>query len=225
MSATGDDPRADDPQAPGTSPDFDPTQSMELAWRGQGGDAGAVNELFTRYIPRMRRVVNIKVGSLRTLVDPEEVLQLTLIAANQRLPSLEVRTPSSIYQWLAKIAENTIKDRVEYARAQKRDPARERRIRTVEDSSDSTDSTIVVPSTEPTASQELSLKELEQQRDACLARIEPPDYREVILMADFYESDWETIRAKLGRSSVQAVRELHKRATERLRELLTKVRG
>lgn len=215
----------EEPESPGVPSAFDPTRSMELAWQGQRGDADAVNELFTRYIPRMRRVVNIKVGSRRTLVDPEDVLQLTLLAAAQRFPTLEVRTPSSIYQWLAKIAENTIKDRLEHAQAQKRDPARERRVRTCEESSDSNDSTIVVPSTEPTASQELSLKELEQQIDACLEALEPPDYKEVILMADFYESDWETIRVKLGRKTVMAVQELHKRATERLRERLAKYRG
>ena len=55
----------------------DPTRSMELLWQGQRGDASAVNELFGRYMPRMRRVVRIKVsGSLRTRLDPEDVLRL-----------------------------------------------------------------------------------------------------------------------------------------------------
>jgi len=212
-------------ESPGVPPEFDPTRSMELAWQGQSGDAAAVNELFKRYIPRMERVVRIKVGSWRTRIDPDDVLQETLLVATRRFHELDVRTPSSIYQWLAKIAEYTLKDRLAHDGAQKRDPARERRVRTNEDSSVSTDSTIVVVSTEPTPSQELSRKELEEQVDACVEALEPPDYREVILMADYYECDWETIRLKLVRPSVQAVKELHKRATERLREGLRRLQG
>lgn len=211
--------------SPGVPPEFDPTRSMELAWQGQSGNAAAVNELFARYIPRMKRVVRIKVGSWRTRFDPEDVLRDTLLVATRRFHELDVRTPSSIYQWLAKIAEYTLKDRLAHEGAQKRDPAREQRARPLEDSSVSTHSTIVALSTEPTPSQELSRKELEEQVDACVEALGPPDYREVILMADYYECDWETIRVRLGRPSVQAVKELHKRATERLRERLGRLRG
>src|SRR5262245_34351466 len=60
-----------EPGVPGS--DFDMTRSMWLAWQGQRGDTGAVNELLTRYIPRMRRVVSIKVGWRHARIDPEDV--------------------------------------------------------------------------------------------------------------------------------------------------------
>ncbi len=198
---------------------LDPTKSMELVWQGQRGDAAAVNELFGRYIPRMRRVLRIKIsGWLRTQVDQEDVLQETLIVAVRKLPELEVRTPSSILQWLAKIADFQIKARLEYLRAEKRDPARERRLKTDESSVDSSVSGIIVPFQGPTPSQYYARAELEELIDTHLVQLEPPDYREVILMRDYYECDWESIRESLKRPTIEAVQDVYHRAHQRLRE-------
>ena len=197
----------------------DPTRSMELLWQGQRGDASAVNELFGRYMPRMRRVVRIKVsGSLRTRLDPEDVLQETMMIAVRKLSELEVRTPSSIMQWLAKIADYQIKNKLDYLRAEKRDSARERRLKTDDASTDSSVSGIVVPFQGPTPSQYYARTELEGLIDSQLEQLDPPDYREVILMRDYYELDWEAIRESLGRPSAEAVQDLYHRAHKRLRE-------
>jgi len=202
----------------------DPTRSMELVWQGQKGDLGAVNELLARYIPRMRRVLNIKIPrSLRSRIDPEDVLQETLIVATRRLNELEIRTPSSILQWMAKIGDYQIKNRLEYLRAEKRDTGRERHLRGGdEDSSDSSASGVVVPFLGPSPSQFVARQELEQKIDEHIQALEPPEYREVLLMRDYYEADWETIRAELGRRNVSAVQDLYHRAHKRLRERLEK---
>ena len=54
--------------------------------------------------------------------------------------------------------------------------------------------------------------------DSQLEQLDPPDYREVILMRDYYELDWEAIRESLGRPSAEAVQDLYHRAHKRLRE-------
>ena len=201
----------------------DPTQSMELAWQGQRGDAQAVNDLFARYIPRMRRVLNIKIGRWqRSSVDPEDVLQETLIVATRRLPELEVRSHSSILQWLSKIADFEIKNRVEYLKAEKRDPARERRIRSDEDSMDTSDLGVLVPFAGPSPSQFVERSEFERCIDACVETLDPPDYREVILMRDYYDADWEAIRVAMERPTLKAAQDLYARARERLKERLAK---
>jgi RNA polymerase sigma factor (sigma-70 family) len=199
----------------------DPTRSMELAWQGQRGNAGAVNELLTRYIPRLRRILWIKIAATqRAAVDPEDVLQETLIVATRRLGELEIRTPYSILQWLSKIADYEIKNRLEYLHAQKRDPGRELRMRTDSDSSDS--SGVVVPSEDPTPSQDFARSEMEGLIDLHVKQLEPADYREVILLRDYYEADWERIRTILGRPSVEAVQDLYHRAQKRLREQISR---
>ena len=199
----------------------DPTHSMELVWQGQRGNAGAVNELFTRYIPRLRRILCIKINSAqRAAVVPDDVLQETLIVASRRLNELELRTPSSILQWLSKIADYEIKNRLEYLHAQKRDPSRELRMRSDSDSEDQVG--VVVPSEDPTPSQSFARSEMEDLVDMHLKQLEPADYREVILLRDYYEADWEKIRSILDRPSIEAVQDLYKRAEKKLRERIGK---
>jgi RNA polymerase sigma factor (sigma-70 family) len=202
---------------------LDPTRSMELVWQGQRGDPGAVNELLTRYIPRIRRVIHIKITrSLRSRIDPDDALQETLMVATRRLNDLEIRTPSSILQWMAKISDFVIKGRLEYLNAEKRSAGRERHLRLDEDSTDSSASGIVLPFQGPSPTQFCVRNELEERIDAEIQALEPPEYREVILMRDYYEADWESIRAELGRVSADAVQDLYHRAHKRLKERLAK---
>jgi RNA polymerase sigma factor (sigma-70 family) len=210
--------KAGEPSGPPGLEGIDPTKSMMLAWQGQRGDAVAVNELLTRYMRRMLRVIRIKLGPWhRARIDPEDVLQETMMVATRRLPELQVRTPASIYQWLAKIADFKIKEQQGYLGAEKRDPAREQHVR---DETDSSDSGIVVASAGPSPSQFLARGELEQRIDRCVEALVPSDFREVILMREYYEADWETIRVQLGRPSIAAVKDLHDRARKRLGERL-----
>jgi DNA-directed RNA polymerase specialized sigma24 family protein len=198
---------------------FDPRDSVELVRHGQHGDAGAVNELLKRYMPRMQRVIGLLLCPWqRARIDPDDVLQETLIVATRRLPELEVRTSSGIHRWLARIVAFKIQEQLEYLGAAKRDPACERRIRA--DEWDPTETGVVVPFAGPTPSELLARRELDEQVDEHVASLEPPDFRAVILMRDYDEADWEEIRVKLGRPSIAAVRDLHERARKRLAERL-----
>jgi len=209
------------PEPPDTR--FDPTQSMELVWQGQRGDAGAVNELFTRYSPRLRRIVNVRIPiGEQYQVDPDDIVQETLIVANRRLSELQVRTPYSIINWLAKIADYKISDRREFLRAERRNPAKEQRICQSDESEDS--SGIRLSSTDPTPSQEFVRNEEEELMDQQMQLLEPADYREVILLRDYFDADWETIRCKLGRPTIDSVKELHQRAHKRLKQRMSKFR-
>jgi len=203
---------------------IDPTASVDLVRHGQHGDAGAVNELFVRYIPRVRRILSIKIAPrLRPVVDPDDVLQETLIVATRRLPELEVRTRSSILQWLAKIAEYQIKNRLEYVHAQKRDLVRETPLGDEADSEDRP--AAFVQATDPTPSQIYAREEMERLIDDQLHQLQPPEYREVIFLHDYCECDWEQIRESMDRPSQAAVQDLYHRAMKRLRERVGRILG
>jgi len=200
---------------------FDPTQSMELVWQGQKGDADAVNELFVRYIPRLRRYLNVRIpAGQRCYVDPEDVLQETLIVATRRLPELELRSPASIMQWLSKIAEHKISERREYLRAERRSPERERPIGVGVDSEELCG--LQLPSHDPTPSQFFARNEMEQLMDQQLCELEPEEYRGVILQRDYLDADWETIRAHFGRPTIEAAQDLYHRAHKRWHERISR---
>lgn len=200
---------------------LDLTRSMELVRQGQRGDAGAVNELLTRYIPRLRRILAVKIApAQRAAIDPDDVLQETLIVATQRLGGFEAHSAGSLLHWLAKIADNQIKSRLEYLHAEKRDAGRERRLGAEADSTAGPG--IAVPSTDPSPSQVYAREELEKLVDRELQQLEPPDYRDVILLRDYCESEWEHIRTVLRRPTLGAVQDLYHRAHARLRERLAR---
>jgi RNA polymerase sigma factor (sigma-70 family) len=170
-------------------------------------------------MPRMHRIIRLMLCPWqRVRIDPDDVLQETLIVATRRLPGLKARTAGGIHRWLARIVAFKIKEQLQYLGAAKRDPARERRIRA--DERDSTDTGMVVASAGPTPSEILERKELDQHVDRYVESLEPPDFRAVIVMRDYQEADWEEIRRELGRPSIAAVKDLHQRARKRLAERL-----
>lgn len=208
----------------GSPQPFDGSASVDLLRQGQTGDRGAVNELLTRYIPRLARILRVKIPpGLRARVEPDDVLQETLIVATRRLDELEVRTSAGLLQWLAKIAEFEIKNRLEYLRAQKRAPDRERALDGGTSSCGRPAAALAAP--DPSPSQAMARAEMEQLVDRELQVLEPPDYREVILLRDYYEYDWEQVRAALRRPSAAAVQDLYRRAMTRLRERVGRVIG
>lgn len=217
-AASGEDEEPDDALPP---PDL--AASVDLVRLGQKGSSRAVNELFMRYIPRLQRILRIKIpAGLRAQVDADDVLQETLIVATRRLPELEVRTSASLLQWLAKIAEFEIKNRLEYLRAQKRDVARERIL---DNGSSDERPELFIPGTDPTPSQDLARVELEQLVDRELQALEPAEYREVIVLRDYCEYDWEPLREALQRPTVAAVQDLYRRALKRLKERVERAGG
>ena len=62
--------------------------------------------------------------------------------------------------------------------------------------------------------------ELEELVDECIHELDPDAYREVVLLRDYYEADWETVCEKLDRPTIGAAQELYRRAQIRLAKLL-----
>lgn len=195
---------------------LDLTRSMELVQAYQAGDAEALNDLFRRYEARLRRIVRIKMGpKLRRFFEPDDVMQDVFVVAIKQVEKMELRSHASILQLLSKIALNQLRDKADYANAQQRDPARERRLDGNSQDEDS-NSGLVLPHTGPSPSQIVRHKEMEEIIDEELERLEPADYREVILQREYFDEDWPAIAESLERPTVAAVQELYRRAKMKL---------
>jgi DNA-directed RNA polymerase specialized sigma24 family protein len=199
----------------------DLSSSMLLVRQVRRGMKGAIDELLQRYQARMRRIIAIKMGaSLRRQLDVDDILQEVFLIAFQKIDGLELRSKASILQWMAKIAENVVHSKVGYFSAQKRSAGKEIPLHELTASSDVTGIQISAPGTTPPQGAARSeLQELVDRRVECL---EPANYREAILLRDYQEHEWEEIRVLLGRPTVAAAQELHRRAHLKLLEQLLK---
>lgn len=189
------------------------TQSIDLVRRAQEGDRQAVDRLIERYYDRVRPIVRARMGPLlRERVDSVDILQETFLDAVRLLDRFEVRSESSLIRWLAKIAENRIREAVQKMLAAKRDPARQERF-------DRLTSTAGVGA-EPLAkgaspSVQVAGDEAKERFQACLELL-PEHYREAILLRDFAGASWDEVAEALGKPSAGAARMLHARALAEL---------
>jgi len=199
----------------GAGPLPDLSRSIELVQLIQGGETGACGELFERYRPRLLRIVRMRLGEqLRRHMDEEDVVQEAFLIAAQKIGEFELRSHASILHWLARIAENQIRQKRGHYERAKRDADREVEMRPLNEGSPG----FPVAAKELSPSQKAIRAEFEDLLDSYVAELDPPEYREVILLRDYYEEDWEEVRSRLDKASVAAAQELYRRAYHKLRE-------
>ena len=72
-----------------------------LEGRASSGDETALGELFARYRPRLRAMVQLRLDPrLRGRVDPSDVLQEAFLEASQRLTDYAARPTMPLFLWL-----------------------------------------------------------------------------------------------------------------------------
>lgn len=209
-------PEEPDPSPPEPLPEL--SRSIELVRQFHAGDPAACNELLARYRPRLLRIVRVKLGpGLRSLLDEEDVVQEALLVAATKLASFELRSHAGILNWLARIAENVIRQKREHHGAEKRAAGRAVPLQPGTGTAD-----LALAASGLSPSRQASRAELEALVDATVEELEPPEYRAVILQRDYYQEEWEEVRRALDRPTVAAAQELYRRAHQRLKERLRK---
>src|SRR6185295_15608464 len=86
--------------------------SVETLLRSaQAGNGQALADLFEAYQDRILRIARVRIGSrLATKVDPEDILQLSLVNAWRQLGTFDAGQAHRLIDWFAVIAENCIRD-------------------------------------------------------------------------------------------------------------------
>jgi len=85
----------------------------------QGAD-GALDALYRRCSAKLLPLIRLKMGrALRAEVESRDILQAVLLKSLTRLSQLQ--DPAAVMAWMARIAENEIRDRVDYQHRQRRD--------------------------------------------------------------------------------------------------------
>lgn len=168
----------------------------------------ATNELLGGCRRQLLAFIRTRLGpDLRRHLEPEDVLQITLMRAFQRLHQFRGESREGLLSWLARIAQNVIRDRADYLHSRCRDADR------------------TVPLGEALVSMtaevrsELSRLILSEEVGRVRKALESLDPRQqgVILLRTRDELSFQDIARRLGRSP-DACRMLLARAMARLSE-------
>lgn len=193
----------------------------QLLTKARAGDQDALVRLLEHLTPELRRRVASKMtGPWRTVVDEDDVLQVTFMEACTRLDKFTGGGAAGFLAWLSKLAENNRIDAVRALEGAKR-PAPSKRVGAAP-SPNTDDSTFALIEmlgvTSSTPSRQAAKGELARFLDLALATL-PAEYEKVIRLYDLDGKDVADVAQTLGRSE-GAVYMLRARAHERLREAL-----
>lgn len=186
--------------------------TTELIRRAQGGERPALGTLFARYYPRVQRIVRARMGTvLRSLEDPEDIVQNTFLVAIDKFDDFEIRENAALINWLARLAEHQIQNAVKRHRAMKRDHRREVVLAWIHDSMTSGKLALEPAVSEDGAATAAMQSEELEILEECMHALPGPQ-REVILLRTFAGGSWDWIAKELGRPTPAAARELFSRA-------------
>ncbi len=203
--------------APEHEPPPDFTQTIDLVQRAQGGDREAVQQLFSRYYERVRRIVRLRLGrALRTKLDSNDILQEVFVEALKGLGRFQMVNKGSFINWLARMAEHRIRDEADRFGAAKRDSAREVPILAWEDTS-GLDRGLTASGLAPPDGVERA-DEIRRLEDA-IEQL-PPEDRELVIWRVYADADWATVARETERASPDAARVAFSSTIKKLARLM-----
>ncbi|MBC7773735.1 MAG: sigma-70 family RNA polymerase sigma factor [Pyrinomonadaceae bacterium] len=189
-----------------------------LLLKAKSGDQDSLIKLLELLTPDLRRRIAPKMqGPWRTILDEDDVLQVTFMEACTRLDKFTGGGASGFLAWLTKLADNNRIDAIRALEGAKR-PGPSKRVGTPagEDSTMALVELLGVTSTTP--SRQAAKGEVGRYLDLALATL-PAEYEKVIRLYDLEGKEIAEVAEKLGRSE-GAVYMLRARAHERLRDAM-----
>ncbi|MFN0136020.1 MAG: RNA polymerase sigma factor [Phycisphaerae bacterium] len=179
------------------------------------GDTAAMAELLREHAATLRGQLSID-AKWQSIIDVDDVLQVTYLEAFLRIGSFADTGPGSLLAWLRRIADNNLRDAIKGLQRLKRPPPMRQAARGSDESAVELLDLLGVTTTSP--SRELATTEMKTALAGALAAL-PDDYARVIRLYDLEGRSIEETVASCGRSA-GAVHMLRARAHARLRELL-----
>jgi RNA polymerase sigma-70 factor (ECF subfamily) len=175
-------------------------ETTRLFLRARDGDQGAREALYERCARKLLPLIRLRMGpALRRELESRDVLQEVLLRTLGKLPQLD--EPRAVMAWLAKIAENDLRDRAAYHGRQRRDAAR--RVPLADEANE-------VPSRAREALSLALASEASDQLERALETL-PDAHRDVIVLRKLEELTFPEIAVRMHRSE-DACRMLFARA-------------
>jgi RNA polymerase sigma factor (sigma-70 family) len=204
-TGVGDTPLVDrQPGIPAAAPGLDST--LALVERAKAGDREALDHLFARCLPSLRRWASGRLPQwTRGLMDTDDLVQETVIRAVKRIDQFESRHEGALQAYLRQAIVNRIRDEV---RRTKRSP-----VETPLD--DNAADHAASPLEKAIGAEAL------ERYEAALARLRPEE-REAIVARVEMDGSYQEVAQALGKPSPDAARMAVSRALLRLAEEMSR---
>jgi RNA polymerase sigma-70 factor (ECF subfamily) len=192
---------------------MDSRPSKRLVAAAAAGDPEALDQLFARCLPRLRRLIALKAGTALRHGDLDDLVQEAYLEATRQFADYTYQGPDSFFRWLATVALHRLANLQRMAAAQKRDRRRERPLQ-------GDGSTMVPGAVQPAAAgpgpRTVSVgAEAQARLDQALASLSEAD-RDVITLARVQGLPLQEIAERMGRTK-NAVALLLSRALRKLK--------
>jgi RNA polymerase sigma factor (sigma-70 family) len=179
---------------------LDPETTVELLKRIRAGDDAARERLVARCLPPLRRWARGRLPSYaRDMLDTEDLVQESVIAALRRIEGFEARREGALQAYLRQALANRIKDVIRYKRR------RPLQTELPEDAADQGESPL---------DQVIGLENTERY-EAAMLRLRDTD-REAIIARVELRYSYQELAVALGKPSADAARVAVARAVYRL---------
>ncbi len=170
---------------------MDRQETTVLLREARDGSREALDRLFERCAPRLLAVIRLRLGrELRGRLESRDILQACLLKSFERIDQLEGSDARSLMAWLARIAQNELRDRVDHQRRQRRDARLEVPLG---------DQDRELAGRVRSALSQVILDERSLRLERALEAL-ADDHREVIVLRKLEERGWAEIAKRLDRS-------------------------
>ncbi len=201
--------------ADGLTMDRGTTDISRLIRAARREDPGVLPKLLESYRDYLRLLASIWLnGALKTKADPSDLVQETLLKSLQHFGDFRGQSEPELAAWLRRILARNM---VDLANRFKTVMARERSLDRMLDETSLAMGNLIATSG-PTPSAPAQRRELSVVLANALAKL-PEDRREVIVLRNLRQLDWEAVAQTMGRSR-GSVRMLWTRALKQLRPLI-----
>jgi RNA polymerase sigma-70 factor, ECF subfamily len=183
--------------------------TFDLVERAKAGDDEALNHLFARYLPSLRRWASGRLPRwTRDLMDTDDLVQETVVRAVKRINRFESRHEGALQAYLRQAVVNRIRDEVRRAR----------RAPVTDLLDDNAADTAASPLEEAIGAEAM------ERYEAALGRLRPEE-REAIVTRVEMDGSYQDVAKALGKPSADAARMAVSRALLRLAQEMSRERA
>ena len=185
----------------GSESGSDPETTIRLLERARAGDRQALDALFARCLPRLRRWASGRLPRwARDLADTQDLVQEAVLQTFKRIDEFEARREGALQAYLRAAVLNRIRDEL-------RRHGRKAGIMEVDSK---------VPDESPSPLEEAIGSETTERYERALARLKPEDREAIVARVEMGYASYEALAEALGKPSPDAARKAAQRALIRL---------